>query len=70
MHAVSNQPARFLATTKTHEFNITEETDVDHLKLCPIIEQTGTYIKNSSKFTISLQLVYNYITISLQLVIR
>ena len=49
MHAVSNQPARFLATTKTHEFNITEETDVDHLKLCPIIEQTGTYIKNSSK---------------------
>ena len=49
MHAVSNQPARFLATTKTHEFNITEETDVDHPKFCPIIEQTGTYVKNSSK---------------------
>ena len=49
MHAVSNQPARFLATTKTQEFNITEETDVDHLKLCPMIEQTGTSIKNSSK---------------------
>ena len=38
---VSNQPARFFVTTKTHKFNSLEEINVDQLKLCPIIDQTG-----------------------------
>ena len=46
---VSNLPARFFVTTKTHKFKSLEEINVDQLKLRPIIDQTGTYIYNASK---------------------
>ena len=47
---VSNQPARFFVTAKTHKFKSLEEINVNHqLKLRPIIDQTGTYIDNASK---------------------
>ena len=44
MHPVSNQPARFLATAKTHKFDTIEDINVKDLKLRPIIDQTGTFI--------------------------
>ena len=44
MRPVSNQPARFLATAKTHKFDTTEDINVKDLKLRPIIDQTRTYI--------------------------
>ena len=46
---VSNQPARFFVTAKTHKFKSLEEINVDQLKLRPISDQTGTYIYNASK---------------------
>ena len=49
MRPVSNQPARFFVTAKTHKFKSLEEINVDQLKLHPIIDQTGTYIYNASK---------------------
>ena len=41
MHPKSNQPGRFFATAKT--------LTLDHHKLHPIIDQTGTYIYNTSE---------------------
>ena len=49
MCPVSNRPARFFVTAKTHKFKSLEEINVDQLKLRPIIDQTGTYIYNASK---------------------
>ena len=46
---VSNQPARFFVTAKTHKFKSLEEINVDQIKLCPISDQTGTYLYNPSK---------------------
>ena len=45
----SNQPGRFFATAKTHKFGSINDITLDQLKLCPIIDQTGTYIYNVSK---------------------
>ena len=44
MRPISNQPARFFATTKTHKFDTIQDINVKDLKLRPIIDQTGTYI--------------------------
>ena len=44
MRPVSNQPARFFATAKTHKFDTIEDINVKDLKLRPIIDQTGTFI--------------------------
>ena len=44
MCPVSNQPARFFATAKTHKFDTIEDINVKDLKLRPIIDQTGTFI--------------------------
>ena len=44
MRPVSNQPACFFATAKTHKFDTVEDINVQDLKLRPIIDQTGTYI--------------------------
>ena len=49
MHPVSNQPARFSVTAKTHKFKSREKINVDQLKLCPISNHTSTYIHNTSK---------------------
>ena len=49
MCPVSNQPARFFVTAKTHKFKSLEEINVDQLKLRPISNQTGSYIYNASK---------------------
>ena len=46
MRPVSNQPALFFVTAKTHKFKSLEEINVDQLKLRPISDQTGTYICN------------------------
>ena len=48
MRPVSNQPARFFATTKTHKFKSLEEINVDELKLRLIIDLADTYIYNAS----------------------
>ena len=48
MHPVSNQPVRIFATAKTHIFNTKEEINVDHRKLHPLIDETGTYTYNNS----------------------
>ena len=39
----------FFATTKTHKFDTVEDINVKPLKLRPIIDQTGTYIYDTSK---------------------
>ena len=49
MRPISNQPARFFATAKTHKFNKIEDINIQDFKLRPIIDQTGTYIYNASK---------------------
>ena len=49
MRPISNQPARFFATPKTHKFDTIENINVKNLKLRPIIDQTGTYIYDASK---------------------
>ena len=49
MRPISNQPARFFATVKTHKFNKIEDINIQDLKLRQIIDQTGTYIYNASK---------------------
>ena len=45
----SNQPGRFFTTAKTHKFKFIKGISLESLKLCPIIDQTGTYIYNASK---------------------
>lgn len=45
----SNQPSGFLATVHTHKFDWINDIIPDELKLCPNIDQTGTYIYNPSK---------------------
>ena len=49
MRPISNQPARFFATAKTHKFIKIEDINTQDLKLSPIIDQTGTCIYNASK---------------------
>ena len=49
MRPVSNQPARFFATAKTHKSDTIEDINVKDLKIRPIIDQTGTYIYDASK---------------------
>ena len=49
MNPQSNQPSRFFATAKTHNFHSVNDITLDKLKLHQIIDQTGTYIYNASK---------------------
>ena len=49
MRPVSNQPARFFATAKTHKFTSLNDITVENLKLRPITDLTGTYTYNTSK---------------------
>ena len=49
MRPVSNQPGRFFATAKTHKFPSSNDIAVENLKLCPIIDLTGTYAYKTSK---------------------
>ena len=49
MRPRSNQPGRFFATAKTHEFKSVSDITLEQLKLRPIIDQTGTYIYKASK---------------------
>ena len=38
----SNQPEKLYGTGKTHKFNNIKKINKEKLKLCPIIDQTGT----------------------------
>ena len=56
IHPQSNQPGRFSATAKTHNFHSVNDITLDKLKLHQIIDQhtfrdihSGTYIYNASK---------------------
>ena len=46
---VSNQPARFFATAKTHKFDDYSSINVKNLKLRPIIDQSNTFTYNAAK---------------------
>lgn len=48
MCLVANQPALYFITAKTHKSKAIEKISVDQLKLCPIIDQAGPYICNTS----------------------
>lgn len=48
MCLVANQPALYFITAKTHKSKAIEKISVDQLKLCPIIDQAGPYIYNTS----------------------
>ena len=45
----SHQPARFLATAKTHKFENINDVIIDNLKLRLIIDQTGTCYHKTGK---------------------
>ena len=44
---ISNQPARFFATTKAQKFNKIEDINIQGLTLRPIIDQTDTCMYNA-----------------------
>ena len=46
---VSDQPARFFATTKTHKFDDCSLINANNLKLRPIICQSNTFTYNAVK---------------------
>ena len=49
MRPVSNQPARFFATTKTHKYENYSLINLDDLKFGPIIDQSNTYSSNAAE---------------------
>ena len=49
MRPRSNQTGQFFATAETHKFESISGITLDQLKLCPIIDQTGTYIYKTPK---------------------
>ena len=49
MRPVSNQPARFFATAKTHKFENHSFINLDDLKFRPIIDQSNTNSYNAAK---------------------
>ena len=49
MTAVSNQPARFFETAKTHKFDDHSLINLDDLKFWSIIDQSNTYSYNTAK---------------------
>ena len=48
MRPTSSQSARTFATAKTHKFTDTKQTNINNMKLRPIIDQTGTHLYNGS----------------------
>lgn len=44
MRPTSSQPARVYATTKTHTFTYIKQTNVNDLKLWPLIDQAGNHL--------------------------
>ena len=50
MWPMSNQPARHFATTKAHKFANIKQIDINDLKLCPMIDQTGTHFMTVPKY--------------------
>ena len=49
MRLVSDQPARFFGTAKTHKFDGYPLTNVSDLKLRPIIYQSNAFAYNAAK---------------------
>ena len=49
MRPVSNQPAQFFATAKTHKFDDYSLINANNLKLRPIIDQSNTLTYNAAK---------------------
>ena len=49
MRRTSIQPARIFTSAKTHEFANVKQTNINNLKLRPIIDQTGTHLCDCSK---------------------
>ena len=49
MRPVSNQPARFFTTAKTHKFDDCSSINANNLKLRPIIDQSNTFTYNAAK---------------------
>ena len=49
MRPVSNQPARFFATAKTHKFDDYSLINANNLKLRPITDQSNTFTYNAAK---------------------
>ena len=62
----SNQPGRFFTTAKTHKFKFIKGISLESLKLCPIIDQTGTYIYNASKVAANTSVLYLRMNFQLQ----
>ena len=49
MGPTSSQPGKLFATAKTHKFTDCKQININELKLCPIIDQTGTHLFDCSK---------------------
>ena len=52
MRSRSNHPGRFFSTSKTLKFKSIKDISLESLMLRPIIDQTGTYIYNTSKVVV------------------
>ena len=49
MWPITNQPTRLFTTAKMHKFLNFNDINIFDLKLCPIIDETGTYLYDCSK---------------------
>ena len=49
MRSTSSQAARSFATGKTSKLTDIKQININDLKLCPIIDQTGTHLYDCSK---------------------
>ena len=50
MQPISNQAARLYGTASTHKFKTLDDITVANTKFRPIIDQTGTFTYNATKF--------------------
>ena len=63
MYPKSNQPVRIYGTEKTHEFSNINETDINDLKIRPIIDETNTYTCHAVKAISDDQLLFTNIPV-------
>ena len=56
-HAASS-PSRSFATLKMHKFADIKQLNINDLKICPVIDQTGIHLSTIQK---ELPNIYNYL---------
>ena len=57
MRPTTSQPTRLFATMKMQKFTDIKQLSINDLKLCPVIDQTGTHLLTSKIIVQHLQLL-------------